>query len=87
LNNPCHKGNPLSTDLNYPKISGNLSGALKNVEMPSLWLSGRRDRIVHPDAMQQAAELSGGQFHLLRGGHAPFLQHAEDMSQIIRDFI
>ncbi|MCW8869802.1 MAG: pimeloyl-ACP methyl ester esterase BioH [Proteobacteria bacterium] len=64
-----------------------LSLALKNLGMPSLWLSGRRDRIVHPDAMQQAAKLSCGQFHLCRGGHAPFLQHADDMSQIIRDFI
>lgn len=64
-----------------------LSPALKNLQMPSLWLSGRRDRIVHPDAMQQAAELSRGQFHLCRGGHAPFLQHADDMSQIIREFI
>lgn len=63
-----------------------LSPALKNLPMPSLWLSGRRDRIVHPDAMQQAAQLSGGHFHLFRGGHAPFLQHADDMSQVIRDF-
>lgn len=64
-----------------------LSPALKKLQMPSLWLSGRRDRIVHPDAMQQAAELSQGQFHLSRGGHAPFLQHANDMSQLIRDFL
>ena len=64
-----------------------LSPALKNLTMPSLWLSGRRDRIVHPDAMEKAAELSGGQFYLSRGGHAPFLQHADAMSQVIRDFL
>lgn len=64
-----------------------LSAALKNLTMPSLWLSGRRDRIVHPHAMQQAAEISGGQFYLCRGGHAPFLQHADAMSDIIRDFL
>lgn len=64
-----------------------LSPVLKNLTTPSLWLSGRRDRIVHPDAMQQAAELARGEFHLMRGGHAPFLQHADAMSDIIRDFL
>lgn len=67
--------------------SMDLSAVLKNLQMPSLWLSGRRDRIVHPDAMQHAAQLSGGQFNLFRGGHAPFLQHANDMSNVIRDFL
>lgn len=64
-----------------------LSQALKNLEMPSLWLSGRRDRIVHPDAMRHAAQLANGQFHIVRGGHAPFLQHADDMSTVIREFL
>ena len=64
-----------------------LSQALKNLEMPSLWLSGRRDRIVHPNAMQQASQLANGEFHLLRGGHAPFLQHSIEMNRIIRDFL
>ena len=64
-----------------------LSPALKNLKMPSLWLSGRRDRIVHPNAMRHAAELAHGTFHLMRGGHAPFLQHADDMSQVIREFL
>lgn len=64
-----------------------LSRSLKNLEMPSLWLSGRRDRIVHPDAMKQAADICGGQFHLLRGGHAPFLQHADTMADIVRNYL
>lgn len=64
-----------------------LSPVLKSLKTPSLWLSGRRDRIVHPDAMRHAAQLANGSFHLLRGGHAPFLQHANDMSNLIRDFL
>lgn len=64
-----------------------LSPALKNLQPPSLWLSGRRDRIVHPDAMRNAAQQSHGRFELLRGGHAPFLQHHQEMTDIIQDFL
>jgi len=83
---PLPKKDSLINGLNLLQ-NMDLSPALKNLQTPSLWLSGRRDRIVLPDAMQQAAELARGQFHLGRGGHAPFLQHANDMSQLIRDFL
>ncbi len=64
-----------------------LSPALKNLQSPSLWLSGCRDRIVHPEAMQNAAQQCHGRFELLRGGHAPFLQHHQEMTDIIQDFL
>ncbi len=69
-----------------------LTTELKNLSMPSLWISGRRDRLVIPAAMQQAAELAGGptvsKYHVLRGsGHAPFIRESETLTQLITDFI
>ena len=51
-----------------------LRHALAKLNTPNLWLAGRRDRLVSPDAMQAACQLSNGQLQLLQhGGHAPFL--------------
>jgi pimeloyl-[acyl-carrier protein] methyl ester esterase len=53
----------------------------------SLWLAGRRDKLVSPDAMQQASLLCGGKYSLLEhSGHAPFLTHPEIITQHILDF-
>lgn len=65
-----------------------LSHELKKLKPPSLWISGRRDRLVLPAAMQQAAQLCNGQYHMLRGsGHAPFIRQAAELTQIIKNFI
>ncbi len=65
-----------------------LSGQLKNLQTPSLWISGRRDRLVLPQAMEQAAQLCGGQYQLLRGsGHAPFIRQANELTELILAFI
>jgi pimeloyl-[acyl-carrier protein] methyl ester esterase len=65
-----------------------LSAELKNLTPRSLWISGRRDRLVLPAAMQQAAALCGGEYHMLRGsGHAPFIRQAADLTPLIRNFI
>ena len=61
-----------------------LSEELKNMKTPSLWISGRRDRLVLPQAMAQAAQLCGGAYHMLRGsGHAPFIRQAEELTELI----
>lgn len=61
-----------------------LSAELKNLKTPSLWISGRRDRLVLPAAMQQAAQMAGGQYQMLRGsGHAPFIRQADALTQLI----
>ncbi len=63
-----------------------LSQQLKNLQIPSLWISGRRDRLVLPQAMQQAAESCQGQYHMLRGsGHAPFIRQAGALTDIIKE--
>jgi pimeloyl-[acyl-carrier protein] methyl ester esterase len=44
----------------------------------SWWNAGRLDRLVHPDAMQAAAAISQGEFHITaHAGHAPFLSHPD----------
>jgi pimeloyl-[acyl-carrier protein] methyl ester esterase len=65
-----------------------LSAQLKNLAVPSLWISGRRDRLVLPQAMQQAAALCGGDYQLLRGsGHAPFIRQANELTELIKTHI
>ncbi len=65
-----------------------LRAALPSLSMPSLWIAGRRDRLVPPAAMQAAAALApGGLFHQVgSGGHAPFLTHADEVADVLRAF-
>lgn len=65
-----------------------LRPTLAKLNTPNLWLAGNRDRIVNPDAMQSASQLSQGQFQLLsHGGHAPFLSEPEAITQHLMNFI
>lgn len=64
-----------------------LRAALPSLSMPSLWLAGRRDRLVSPDAMQAAADASRGEYHLVSsGGHAPFLTQADEVAATVHAF-
>lgn len=58
-----------------------LRAALPGLAMPSLWIAGRRDRLVSPQAMQAAAALApSSRWHqVASGGHAPFLTHADEV--------
>lgn len=61
---------------------------LATLASPSLWLAGRRDRLVSPQAMQAAAALTPHS-HFVQiesGGHAPFLTHAAEVAQAIETF-
>jgi len=68
--------------------STDLRPALPHLTIPSLWLSGRRDRLVHPDAMQAAATITpNAQSSILANcGHAPMLTHAEALAAQILQF-
>ena len=60
---------------------------MAGMTMPTLWLAGRRDRLVNAQAMQVAAALCQGRFILdEHGGHAPFLTHPETIADTILDF-
>jgi len=66
-----------------------LRAGLSQLGMPSLWIAGRRDRLVFPQAMQAAAAMAPGSHFLQieRGGHAPFLSHADEVAQAVAEFM
>ena len=66
----------------------NLTPRLKDIKVPSLLISGLADRLVPAQAMRKTAELiPNAHLHELEAtGHAPFLDHAEQMAQLIREF-
>jgi len=68
---------------------GDLRDALPTLAMPSLWLAGRRDRLVNPLAMQAAADLApAARFvQIEHAGHAPFLTHADAVAQALLHFL
>jgi pimeloyl-[acyl-carrier protein] methyl ester esterase len=55
--------------------------------MPSLWIAGRRDRLVPPAAMRWSAEHSAhGRYLEFNSGHAPFLEHADGVADALVAF-
>src|SRR5690606_24519056 len=62
-----------------------LRDALPGLRVPSLWIAGRRDRLVPPATVQAAAGLAPqGRFLGIAGaGHAPFLHHAGTVARAI----
>jgi pimeloyl-[acyl-carrier protein] methyl ester esterase len=66
-----------------------LRDGLAQLRVPSLWIAGRRDRLVDPRAMREAAALApDAQFvQIEHGGHAPFLTHTEDVAAAIEAFL
>ncbi len=60
---------------------------LPGLGVPSLWISGRRDRLVPGEGMRTAAALSRGEFvGIERGAHAPFIGHADLVADRISAF-
>ncbi|HET6806452.1 MAG TPA: pimeloyl-ACP methyl ester esterase BioH [Frateuria sp.] len=56
---------------------GDLRARLPRLAVPSVWIAGRRDRLVPPAAMAWAADQCGGRFvEIPHAGHAPFIGHA-----------
>lgn len=68
--------------------NSDLRAGLPSLAMPSLWLSGRRDRLVSPRAMQAASGLAPMSRHvdITSGGHAPFLTHADEVMRAMSYF-
>ena len=69
--------------------STDLRDALPALQVPSLWLGGRRDRLVDPRAMREAAALApDARVHVVEhAGHAPFLTHAADVGLALDTFL
>jgi pimeloyl-[acyl-carrier protein] methyl ester esterase len=53
-----------------------LRAELPGLAVPTLWIAGRRDRLVPAAAMEAAAAMARGRFVAIDGGgHAPFIGH------------
>ncbi len=66
-----------------------LRGVLPTLPVPSLWLGGRRDRLVDPRALQAAADLTPqSRAHVVdHAGHAPFLTHVDAVAVELAGFL
>lgn len=65
-----------------------LRAGLERLAMPSLWLAGRRDRLVTPQALELAAQAAPRARYerIERAGHAPFLSHAGEVAAAVDAF-
>jgi pimeloyl-[acyl-carrier protein] methyl ester esterase len=65
-----------------------LRATLPELAMPSAWIAGRRDRLVHPMAMQwSAAQCGGGFAQIDHAGHAPFFGHVDALVQALQPLL
>jgi pimeloyl-[acyl-carrier protein] methyl ester esterase len=69
--------------------TADMRDALPTLAVPSLWIAGRRDRLVDPRAMRGAADtVAGAKFAVVEhGGHAPFLTHADEVAALLEGFL
>ena len=65
-----------------------LRAQLPQMQVPSLWLAGQRDRLASPAAMQAAASMTPGARHATvpGTGHAPFLGDTDAVVQALAAF-
>lgn len=64
-----------------------LRAQLPHLKVPSLWIAGRRDRLVPAAAMRWAAgQCPQGRFVDISSGHAPFISHAHEVAAAIVAF-
>jgi len=65
-----------------------LRPGLATLAMPSLWIAGRRDRLVSPAALDAAAALApqARMIEVAGAGHAPFLTHADAVAAALVEF-
>lgn len=62
---------------------------LPQLACPSLWIGGRRDRLVPPEALQRAAELAPGGRGLIidATAHAPFIGQPQPFADVVAGFL
>ncbi len=66
-----------------------LRAGIAQLRVDSLWIGGRRDRLVPAAAMRAAAAMApgGSELVIAGAGHAPFLHHAPAMAQALQALI
>jgi pimeloyl-[acyl-carrier protein] methyl ester esterase len=64
-----------------------LRSSVAKLDVPNLWIAGRRDRLVQPGAMRWSSQQNPlGQFVELPSGHAPFISSAQKVATAITQF-
>ena len=62
-----------------------LRARLPALSVPSVWIAGRRDRLVPPAAMAWSAAQCHGRFvEIPHAGHAPFIGHADALAAALQ---
>lgn len=83
-------GEPAVTALEYGMQvleTTDLRARLHELAVPSLWIAGRRDRLVPAAAMRWASQQSPqSHFVEISSGHAPFVTHAAQVAEAIIAF-
>jgi pimeloyl-[acyl-carrier protein] methyl ester esterase len=65
-----------------------LRAALPALATPSLWIAGRRDRLIPAAAMRwSAGQAPVGRYLELPAGHAPFLSDPQAVADAVADFV
>lgn len=69
--------------------TADLRALLPALRVPSLWIAGRRDRLVDPRAMRDAAARAPASrfVQVEHAGHAPFLTDAAEVAHLIDAFL
>jgi pimeloyl-[acyl-carrier protein] methyl ester esterase len=68
--------------------AGDRRAALPDLTVPSAWISGRRDRLVPPQAMEWSASQCAGRYQdIPQAGHAPFFAHADAVAQALQPLL
>ncbi|WP_329742117.1 pimeloyl-ACP methyl ester esterase BioH [Dyella sp. A6] len=68
--------------------STDLRDRLPQLTVPSAWIAGRRDRLVHPAAMAWSASAANGRFtEIAHAGHAPFFGHADAVTDALQPLL
>lgn len=65
-----------------------LRNELPGLAVPTLWIAGRRDRLVPAAAMEAASGLARGRFVAIDGGgHAPFIGHPDRVLHALDEWL
>jgi pimeloyl-[acyl-carrier protein] methyl ester esterase len=68
--------------------TADLRDRLPQLAIPNAWIAGRRDRLVHPLAMQASADAARGEFtEVAHAGHAPFFGHAGAVAEALQPLL
>jgi pimeloyl-[acyl-carrier protein] methyl ester esterase len=67
--------------------NNDLRSSMAQLDVPNLWIAGRRDRLVIPEAMRWSSRQNPmGRFLETPSGHAPFIANAQEVATAIAQF-